>query len=212
MMTNDKEFNFDNQRFLRQLFFEERTIFLEGVMFDAYVSDATMPWGWTCSPRGVIDQLIYLSREPIKPIRIFIDSGGGSLNTAIALHDIMKTMPCPLYTIALGLAASAATLILAAGTQGKRFIFPHAKTMIHPPRLRGSIDADDKEINIIKEELEKSKNTYVELLAKYTNKQKEDISALMSRGEFWMNAEETKAFGLVDHIIMNFSDIGINLN
>lgn len=211
MLTHNKEFNNENLRFLRQLFFEKRLIFLEGFMFEAYISDPTMPMGWTCSPRGAIDQLIHLSNKPDEPVILFIDSGGGSLHTAITLHDIMKAIPCPIHTVALGLAASAATLVLAAGTQGKRFMFPHAKTMIHPPRLKGYVDVDDKEMEIIKAELAKSKNNYIELLAKYTNKQVREIEALIER-EHWMNAEETKAFGLIDHIIRNFSDIGINLN
>lgn len=205
MLVYDKEFHHDNQRLLRQFLFEKRVIFLEGFMGDAYTTDPTMPMGWTCSPRGVIDQLLYLSSDRRKPITLIINSPGGYIDTALSLHDIMTTISSPIHTVGLGTVSSAAVLILAAGTAGKRFIMPHTKTMIHLPQ--GQFQGDTKDVAIAVKEFEKCKNIYIKLLAMHSNKQGNEIDPLIDRGDHWMNAEESKTFGLIDHIVTNLSEI-----
>ncbi|KKS37894.1 MAG: hypothetical protein A3G49_01180 [Candidatus Sungbacteria bacterium RIFCSPLOWO2_12_FULL_41_11] len=209
MLVNKKGFNIDNDQFLRHLFFEKRIIFLEGFISDAYVGDPTMPMGWANTPRGVIDQIIYLSSKSPEPIKLFIDSPGGFLTTAFSLLDFMTTVSCPIHTIGTGIIASAAVPVLAAGKSGKRFIFPHTRTMIHLPE--GGTHGDAKDRKIAQQQIEEITNEYISTISHYTGKAKKEIESIIDRA-YWMNAEETKAFGLVDHIVTNFSDIGINLN
>ncbi|MBI2637813.1 MAG: hypothetical protein HYW88_02840, partial [Candidatus Sungbacteria bacterium] len=78
MVISDKDYRPETQRFLRHYFFEKRFIFLEGPMTEDYTSDPTMPFGWSTSPRGVIDQILYLALEP-QPIRLIINSPSGSV-------------------------------------------------------------------------------------------------------------------------------------
>jgi len=105
MLAHDKEFHQHNQRLLRQLLFEKRVIFPEGPMGDAYSGDPTMPMGWVCSPRGVIDQIIYLSSKGQEPIKLIINSPGGFLDMAFSLLDFMATVSCPIHTVGTGVVA-----------------------------------------------------------------------------------------------------------
>lgn len=205
MLTQDKNYHVDNQQLLRQFMFEKRIIFLEGPIDHAYINDISMPLGWSCSPRGVIDQIIYLSYQSKNPIYLIINSYGGVVDITLSLHDFMKMSQAPIYTVGTGIVASAAALLLSAGTQGKRYVMPNAKTMIHLPEavFQGNV----KDHKIWEKEFERAKNTYIKLLAKYSNKPETEIESLMDRGDHWMNAEETKNSGLADHVINSLSNI-----
>jgi len=209
MLAADKEFRTENQKFLRQTFFEKRILFLEGVMTYDYCNDPTMPMGWPTSPRGVMDQLFYLDNLEEKPIRLFIDSPGGIADTCLLLYDTINSLRSPVYTIARGIVASAAVPILAAGKRGKRFIFPNSKTMIHLPH--GGAHGDPKDMAIALKQFEKVKDTYVRILSELSGTPTGELEVLIER-DHWMSADETIEKGFADHKIVSLSDIASEEN
>ncbi len=106
----------------------------------------------------------------------------------------------------MGVVASAAVPILAAGTPGKRFIFPHSKTMIHLPH--GTTTGDTKDLEIILKEFQHARDTYAANLSAHSKKSAEEILALMDR-DHWMTAEETITLGIADKVIHGLEDIAL---
>jgi ATP-dependent Clp protease protease subunit len=148
----------------------------------------------------IVAQLLFLeSSDPDKEIQFYINSPGGSVTSAFAIFDTMRYLKCDVSTICVGMAASAASLLLASGTKGKRFALPNSEIMIHQPSVSG-IQGQATDIMIHSRWMEKTKQKLNEIYANLTGQPPEKIAADMER-DFFMSAEEAKAYGLVDGIL-----------
>lgn len=147
----------------------------------------------------VVAQLLFLDSEsPNKDIYLYINSPGGSVYDAMSIYDTMNYISSDVQTIAVGLAASAAAVLLSSGAKGKRFILPHGKVMIHQPSSAARGRVSDMEIDL--EESLRVKKQIEEILAKNTGKKIDQIHKDTER-DYYMTAEESKAYGLVDDIV-----------
>lgn len=156
----------------------------------------------TDSANNVIAQLLYLEAEdPDKEINIYINSPGGMVSAGLAVYDTMQYIKAPITTICIGMAMSFGAVLLAAGTKGKRYVLPHSRVMIHQPLIYGGgIGGQVTEIEIETKELILTKDKLTEILAKHCGQPKEKVRADCERN-FYLSAEEAKAYGLVDHVI-----------
>lgn len=149
---------------------------------------------------GLTAELLYLSSEdPVTPIQLYINSTGGEIQSGLLIVDTMLTLPAPVETICLGLAASMAAVILSCGQAGRRTILPHGRTMIHEPLLAGSFGGSATSIQNISESIINTKNIINTILAEHTGHTKEEIDAATSFDNY-MNAMESSTFGLCDSI------------
>ncbi len=147
----------------------------------------------------VVAQLLFLEAEdPNKDISIYINSPGGSVTAGMAIYDTMQFIKCDVSTICIGMAASMGAFLLAGGTKGKRYALPNAEIMIHQPS--GGARGQATEIQIVAENILKTKKRLNEILAKNTGKPLEVIEKDTDRDNY-MTAEEAKAYGLVDEIV-----------
>ena len=149
----------------------------------------------------VIAQLLHLeSEDPDKDISIYINSPGGEITGLFAIYDTMQFIKCEVSTICLGQAASAAAVILASGTPGKRYILPHSRVLIHQPHGGASGQAVDIEIQA--KEIVRMRETLDEILAYHTGQTIEKVSKDTDR-DFIMGANEAREYGIVDEVITN---------
>ncbi|MBC7222111.1 ATP-dependent Clp protease proteolytic subunit [Candidatus Bipolaricaulota bacterium] len=174
--------------------FKDRIIFLSGEIV------ASAGGGiYSGAADNIIAQLLCLEAEdPEKDIQLYINSPGGDLQAALAIYDAMQYVRCPVRTICVGIAASAAALILAGGAKGKRYALPNSRIMIHQPW--GMVGGQAIDIKIEADEILKLRDRVNELLAHHTGQPKEKIERDTDRN-FWMSAEEAKAYGIVDEVI-----------
>ena len=149
----------------------------------------------------VVSQLLFLeSQDPNKDISLYINSPGGSVTAGMAIYDTMNYIKCDVSTICIGLAASMGAFLLSGGTKGKRFALPNAEIMIHQPS--GGAKGQATEIQIAAENILKTKKRLNEILAANTGKPYDVIAADTER-DYYMSAEEAKAYGLIDDVITN---------
>lgn len=151
---------------------------------------------------SVVAQLLHLeSADPEKDISLYINSPGGSVSAGLAIYDTMQFVKCDVSTICLGMAASMGSVLLAGGTAGKRFILPNAQVMIHQP-MGGTGDGHTQQtdIQIMAEEIKKTRDRLEGILAKHCGKTSEQLHADCERDN-WLTAEEALEYGLVDKII-----------
>jgi ATP-dependent Clp protease protease subunit len=147
----------------------------------------------------VIAQMLFLEKEdPTRDIELYINSPGGSVSAGLAMFDVMNHVRCHVATTCVGMAASMATALLVGGSAGKRFAMPNARIMIH--QTSGGYRGTMTDARIYLEEMNRLFETYVELLARRTNKTAEQIRKDCDR-DFWMSAAQAKEYGLVDEII-----------
>lgn len=171
---------------LGRKFIEERKIFLWGQVDDD-------------SARHVIDRLLYLEMtDPGKEITLFINSPGGYVTSGMAMYDVMKGISSPISTVCMGLAASMGSILLSAGTKGRRFVFPNGKVMIHQPS--GGARGSSTDIEIQMKEILKTKEIGARILADNCGHSIEKIYADFER-DYWMDADESVAYGIVDGIM-----------
>lgn len=148
----------------------------------------------------IIAQLLFLEKENQKePIQIYINSPGGEGSAGLAIYDTMQQIKPDIVTIGIGTIASAASLLLCAGTKGKRFCLPHSRVMIHQPWTPG-IGGKYTDVIITVKELERMKITMQNLLSKHTNQTKAKITKDTEK-DFYMSALEAKKYGLIDKIL-----------
>jgi ATP-dependent Clp protease protease subunit len=148
----------------------------------------------------VIQQLLYLQYEnKSQEIHFYINSPGGSVSSTLAIYDTMQFLECPIATYCMGIAASGAAILLAAGTKGKRYALPHAKVMIHQPWSQG-IGGQASDVEIEMREILKEKKRLNEILAQHTGRTLEQIDAETERNRYF-TAPEAKEFGLVDEVL-----------
>lgn len=153
---------------------------------------------------SVIAQLLFLQMEDSKKdIHIYINSPGGIVTGEMAIYDTMNFLQCDIVTYCIGMAASMSTVLLAAGTKGKRFALPNSRVMIHQPS--GGAGGQTADIAIAAREILRWKKTLNETLAKHTGKTPEQVEKDSDR-DYYMTAEEAKAYGLVDHVEASMRD------
>ncbi|MGC6456305.1 MAG: ATP-dependent Clp protease proteolytic subunit [Coraliomargaritaceae bacterium] len=150
---------------------------------------------------AVIAQLLFLQMEdPKKDISLYINSPGGSVTDGMAIYDTIKFLQCDVVTYCVGQAASMATLLLAAGTEGKRYALPNSRVMMHQPS--GGAGGQTSDISIAAREILRWRQRMNELIASHTNKTAEEVAADSDR-DFYLTAEEAKEYGIVDKVIEN---------
>ena len=147
----------------------------------------------------VVAQLLFLeSEDPSKDISLYINSPGGSISDGMAIYDTMQFIKCDVSTICVGMAASMGAFLLAGGTKGKRYALPNSEILIHQPL--GGARGQATEIQIEAEHILKLKKRLNQMLADFTGQDVETIYRDTDRDN-WMDAEEAKAYGLIDEII-----------
>ena len=153
------------------------------------------------SARLVVAELLFLEAEdPGKDIQLYINSPGGSVTAGMAIYDTMQYIKCDVSTICLGMAASMGAFLLAGGTKGKRFALPNSTIMIHQPS--GGAQGQATEIQIVADHIAKTKRTLNEILAANTGQPLEVVEKDTDRDNY-MSAEEAKAYGLIDGVVMH---------
>lgn len=147
----------------------------------------------------IVAQLLFLEAEdPGKDIHLYINSPGGSVTAGWAIYDTMHYIKCDVSTICIGMAASMGAFLLAGGAKGKRFALPNAEIMIHQPS--GGAKGQATEIQIVADMILKTKKKLNETLAANTGQPFEVIARDTER-DYYMSAEEAKAYGLIDSVI-----------
>ena len=147
----------------------------------------------------IIAQILFLNMEqPDKDINIYINSPGGSVTAGLAIYDTMRFVKCDVATYCVGQAASMGALLLTAGTKGKRFSLPHSRVMIHQPW--GGAQGSASDIHIQAREILKLKDELNRILVNHTGQPLEKIERDTDR-DYFMSAEESKAYGIVDEVI-----------
>ncbi|MFN3867107.1 MAG: ATP-dependent Clp protease proteolytic subunit [Demequina sp.] len=168
--------------------FEDRIIFL-GVQIDDASAD------------DVMAQLLVLeSQDPDRDITLYINSPGGSQTALTAIYDTMQYIKPHVQTVCLGQAASAAAVLLAAGSPGKRLALPNARVMIHQPRIEGGSRAQASDIEIYAEEMVRMREWLEYTLAKHTGQPESKIRDDIERDRF-LSAQAAKDYGLVDQVL-----------
>ena len=147
----------------------------------------------------VVAQLLFLeSEDPGKDIHLYINSPGGSVSAGFAIYDTMNYIKCDVSTICIGMAASMRAFLLSGGTKGKRFALPNSEIMIHQPS--GGARGQATEIQIVAENILKTKKKLNEILAANTGRSYEEIARDTERDNY-MTAQEAKEYGLIDEIL-----------
>ena len=147
----------------------------------------------------VIAQLLFLEKEnPNEEIQMFINSPGGIINAGMAILDTMNYIKCDISTIAVGIAASMGSFLLAHGTKGKRFALPNSKIHIHQPL--GGVEGQASDIAIEAEEILKTRDLLYKMLAKQTGQSLKQIEKDSDRDKYF-TAQEAKEYGLIDKVI-----------
>ena len=181
-----REYQRQRQMTLGDLLLENRVIFLQGEIYDGNANELVM-------------KLLYLQSENRrKDIHFYINSPGGSVTSTMAIYDTMQVVTCPVATYCVGLAASGGSVLLAGGTKGKRYALKHSKVMIHQPH--GGVGGQVSDIEIQANEIIKTRDVLDGILAEHCGKSVEEVVAARDR-DYYMDAEESKAFGVVDEIM-----------
>jgi len=167
-------------------FIEQRKIFLWGAVDDKSAKDIT-------------NRLLYLEAiDPGKEITFYINSPGGVITSGMVIYDTMKMIKSPVSTVCMGMAASMGSILLSGGEKGKRFIFPHGEVMIHQPSGGGQGTSADLEIIAV--QILKAKQLGAKLLAENCGQTYDKVMEDFDR-DYWMDATESKKYGIVDGIL-----------
>ena len=164
---------------------EERKVFLWGQVDDR-------------SAKHVVERLMYLDALEKKDIHLYINSPGGYVTSGFAIYDCIKSLKSDVSTICTGFAASMGSIILSAGTKGKRYIQPHARVMIHQPS--GGARGPASDIQITANEIILTKELSAQILADNCGQTFEKVMKDFNR-DHWMGAEESVSYGIVDKIL-----------
>ena len=167
-------------------FIEQRKIFLWGAVDDKSAKDIT-------------NRLLYLeAMDPGKEITFYINSPGGVITSGMVIYDTMKMIKSPVTTVCMGMAASMGSILLSGGEKGKRFIFPHGEVMIHQPSGGGQGTSSDLEIIAV--QILKAKQLGAKILAENCGQTYDKVMEDFDR-DYWMDAAESKKYGIVDSIL-----------
>jgi ATP-dependent Clp protease protease subunit len=151
---------------------------------------------------SIIAQFLFLEVDnPEKDINLYINSPGGSVTAGMAIYDMMQFVKCDVSTVCMGMAASMGSLLLAAGTKGKRYALPNSRIMIHQPLLAGGgLSGQVTDIEIHAKELVKTKEKLTQIYVDHTGQKYDHLKALMER-DYFVNAIEAKEMGLIDQVV-----------
>jgi ATP-dependent Clp protease, protease subunit len=153
----------------------------------------------------VIAQMLFLQMEDAKKdIQLYINSPGGVVTSGMAIYDAINFLQCDVATYCIGQAASMATVLLAAGTKGKRHALPNSRVMIHQPT--GGAGGQTADIAIAAREILRWRRTLNEALARHTGKTPDQIDKDSDR-DYYMSAEEAHAYGIVDHVVASAREV-----
>ena len=149
----------------------------------------------------IVAQLLFLEAEdPSKDIQLYINSPGGSVTAGMAIYDTMQYIKCDVSTICLGMAASMGAFLLSSGAKGKRYALPNSTIMIHQPS--GGARGQATEIQIVADQIAKTKKKLNEILSANTGQPLEIVEKDTDRDNY-MTAEEAKAYGLIDGVVIH---------
>ena len=149
----------------------------------------------------IVAQLLFLEAEdPSKDIQLYINSPGGSVTAGMAIYDTMQYIKCDVSTICLGMAASMGAFLLSSGARGKRYALPNSTIMIHQPS--GGAQGQATEIQIVADQIAKTKKKLNEILSANTGQPLEIVEKDTDRDNY-MTAEEAKAYGLIDGVVIH---------
>jgi len=165
---------------------EERIIFLAGPI-DDHVANLV-----------IAEILLLTSKDNKRDIKLYINSPGGSVTAGLAIYDTMQYVSCDVTTICVGMAASMAAVLLAAGAKGKRYALPNSEILLHQPM--GGITGQASEIEIGARQILKIKDKISQILAKHTGKPLKTVEQDTDR-DFYLSAKEAKEYGVVDEVI-----------
>ena len=183
----EKSFDGERSYDIYSKLLEDRIILLTGVIDDVMAS-------------SIIAQLLYLeSVDANKNIYMYINSPGGSVTSGLAIYDTMQFISCDVCTICVGLAASMAALLLAAGTKGKRYGLLNSEVMIHQPL--GQTEGQATDILIAARHIEHSKNKLASLLCKHTSKDLQTILKDTER-DYYLSISEAIEYGIIDEVLV----------
>ncbi|GAB2730622.1 ATP-dependent Clp protease proteolytic subunit [Streptomyces bullii] len=167
---------------------EERIVFL-GTQIDE------------TSANDVMAQFMHLEHQaPDRDISLYVNSPGGSFHAMAAIYDTMRYVTCDVETICLGQAGAAASVLLAAGTPGKRFVLPGARLVLHQPRLPEPVRGQASDLAIQADELTRVRARMEDLLARHTGRTREQVRADIERDRI-LDAEEAVEYGLADRVV-----------
>src|SRR6185312_14042731 len=167
-------------------FLEQRKVFLWGEVHDK-------------SAKEITNRLLYLEAiDPGKEITFYINSPGGVITSGMVIYDTMQMISSPVSTVCMGMAASMGSILLSGGAKGKRYIFPHGEVMIHQPSGGGQGTSADLEIMAV--QIQKAKELGAKILAENCGQSYEKVMKDFDR-DYWMDAEESKKYGIVDQIL-----------
>jgi ATP-dependent Clp protease, protease subunit len=187
LSSASRDYQRQRQLTLGDLLLENRIIFLQGEIHDGNANELVM-------------KLLYLQSENRrKDIHFYINSPGGSVSSTLAIYDTMQILSCPVATYCVGLAASGGAVLLAGGAKGKRFALPNANVMIHQPF--GQVGGQISDIEIQAKEILQKREVLNAILASHTGQPIERIAKDTDR-DFYMTAEQAKAYGVVDDILV----------
>ncbi|MDG4865805.1 ATP-dependent Clp protease proteolytic subunit [Streptomyces sp. T-3] len=177
---------------------DERIVFLGSAIDDTSAND-------------VMAQFMHLEHAaPDRDISLYINSPGGSFSAMTAIYDTMRFVSCDVETICLGQAASAAAVLLAAGTPGKRLALPGARVLIHQPAFAEPVQGQADDLAIQAHELLRTRGLLEEMLVRHTGQSAEQVNADIERDKI-LDAEQAKEYGLVDRIVDNRKASGMLL-
>jgi ATP-dependent Clp protease, protease subunit len=167
-------------------FIEQRKVFLWGEVHDK-------------SAREITNRLLYLeAMDPGKEITFYINSPGGVITSGMVIYDTMQMISSPVSTVCMGMAASMGSILLSGGAKGRRFIFPHGEVMIHQPSGGGQGTSADLEIMAV--QIQKAKELGAKILAENCGQTYDKVMEDFDR-DYWMDAEESKKYGIIDGIL-----------
>ena len=180
------EYTRQRQMGIGDLLLDNRIVFLDGVIHDG-------------SANLIVMKLLYLQSENRhQDINLYVNSPGGSVTATMAIYDTMQFLDCDVATYCVGLAASGGAVLVAGGTNGKRFALPHSKMMIHQPY--GEVGGQVSDIAIQAADILSTREVLNEILAKHTGQPMDVISKDTDRDRF-LTAVEAKEYGLVDEVV-----------
>ena len=166
---------------------KDRIIFIGTPIYDEVAND-------------VIAQMLFLQMSDAKKdIHVYINSPGGSVTGGMAIYDTINFLSCDVVTYCVGMAASMATVLLAAGAKGKRFALPNSRVMLHQPT--GGATGQTSDISIAAREILRWRRVINETLSRHSGKAIEQIEKDSDR-DFYMTAQEAQVYGLVDHVVV----------
>ena len=152
------------------------------------------------SAMSILSQLKYLAKESDEEINLYINSGGGEVTAGLLIYDVIQQIKVPVNMYCTGIAASMAAVILAGGQEGRRFILPHSKTMIHEPLISGGVGGSASSIKNVSDSILETRKMLNSILAKHTGKALKEINKATSFDNY-MNAQESVAFGICDAVV-----------